>query len=199
MTMFFVYSITYPVHCHTYMGLPCSYKLHTLRLACRKEKIMDKTPHFVNVCKFTASIIVAINTMIKLLSDAGLREQLKGERLTDITKLPQPVWGRYFLFFQRITASPIRKKLAKKGAGFSVLEREVQFWYKGVLVARVYLKGVKPDGTKGSRDNNTGWAVRKIDYAMKLGGTSKSGLLPCSWKKFNFEILASSYTRLYMQ
>ena len=151
--------------------------------------------------KFTASVVMAIRAMIRLVSFHGLHVHLKGVPLTggisDLARLPRPNWGYQFDFFNRILASPIRRKNRVEThrnhrgewvVGHWILEREIQFECLGVVVAKVWLEGRKSDGTKGNRDNNTWWAISKIAYAMDVR-PSESGPVPSDWSTTELEVI----------
>jgi hypothetical protein len=147
-----------------------------------KEDVMETArTTTATTFKFTASIVMAIEAMTKLVSFNGLHVHPRGASLTggadNLVRLPRPNWGYQFDFFNRISASPIRRKNRVKAhqnqggewvMSHWIIEREVQFEHKGAIVAKVWLEGYKPDGTKGNRDNNTCWAVSKIVYAMDI-------------------------------
>ena len=146
-----------------------------MRFTRRKESTMENT---ASPYKFTASVIIAIQAVMKLVSPQGLRMRLKGATGPgDFTELPRPDWSN-FDFFNRIEATPIRKtkrvEPTAEHIGHWVLEREVHFDFRGSPVAVVWLVGHKSDATKGDRDNNTWWAIAKIAYASECDDTGRT-------------------------
>lgn len=103
--------------------------------------------------KFTASIIEALEAVLRL----------KEGTLPAISRADQPVWCN-FRFFSRIKATPIRcmnDQLVPK-----MLERTVEFFYRGIRVAVVDLVGQKIDGDNDSKFEF--WSVLKIGYFQCL-------------------------------
>ena len=141
--------------------------------------------------RFTSSVIVAIEAMMRLASPQGLSVKLKGTGLGERTRLSSPAWCN-FDFFSAIEALRInRKKRVDQTAdrrGYWVVERQVYFHFRDILVGVISLEGHKSDGTKGNNsDNATWWAISKIAYKRDINDDH-------SWRTVECEVIAHSST-----
>lgn len=123
--------------------------------------------------KFTASVMLAVNTALEL-QQGTLRVWLKGQeeefgRSDSRILLSRPSWTN-FLFFRKIDSSfKPRQRVEPQGeqAGYWVKEQVVQFYHGSQKVCVVTLRGKEYDYSISERkgDDKTWWAVETISYA----------------------------------
>lgn len=169
-------------------------KLTSLRLRAERRKIMEM--------KFTASVVMAIDAMLKL-QQGMLRVWLKGQEteygISDSrTLLSAPVWSN-FAFFRKIESLSIERKrrVEPQGdeGGHWEVERDIRFFHGVQLVGRVTLRGKKYDALlpKRSHDDKTMWAISKIAYASSAT-KSETGR---AWTPLEeYELLPTGYDLL---
>lgn len=106
--------------------------------------------------RFTASILEALGTVLRLVNGTH----------PEIPATEKPVWCN-FSFFSLIRATPIRRtkrdEPTHERLGSWMLERTVEFFHRGTMVATVCLVGLKIDGV-GDLDSGSFWAVASITY-----------------------------------
>jgi hypothetical protein len=127
--------------------------------------------------RFSASVIEAISYVLGVLSGRktalprGTQFSTPDEMLAALVTLPRPCWCN-FDFFSRIDPSPIRRvervDPTEGSLGWWELEREVEFYHAGHIVARVQLVGRKIDKS-GHLDNSAFWGVSRITYCLTSG------------------------------
>jgi hypothetical protein len=145
--------------------------------------------------RFTASVLEAIHVMSQV-QGGKVFARTKGVEWdianpdTLITKVIRPVWCN-FRFFHRIKSSPIRRTKrvdpTAKESGRWELERQVEFYYHGQLVARVELVGMKLDGAnlETGMDNSSFWGVSKIGYYQYFDTAQDGGVR--DWQEVELE------------
>jgi hypothetical protein len=131
--------------------------------------------------KFTASVIEAIEFMLRLLSGhltaipKGAQFETAAEMTNAYVPLRAPMWSN-FDFFSRIVPRPIgRTKRVEPTAdtlGSWELERKVEFYHAGRLVALVTLFGRKIDKSGANLDSGAFWDVDSISYCLVSAGGS---------------------------
>ena len=113
--------------------------------------------------KISVSVAMAINFMMNLI---------EGRLAYKSPELERPYWSN-FLFFNRIISIPIRKKERvnpknEKLAGLWILEREVEFYVRDTLVARVHMIGKKLDRLPDCPNRQTFWGFQEVEFLTQL-------------------------------
>lgn len=141
--------------------------------------------------RFSASVAMALQCVLRII--AGNFTFIpkgtvlpKGAALLDTARqrVEAPVWCN-FVFFSRITATPIQRVEIDDWAWR--MEREIRFFHGDAVVAVVTLVG-EDDATSGW----TGWAVSKIRYALVCDSARHN--TDSRWVELELEVF--SYTLL---
>jgi hypothetical protein len=145
--------------------------------------------------RFTSSVIEAIEFVLRLLSGhltaipKGAQFETPAEMTEKYVPLRAPVWCN-FDFFSRIVPRPIQRtervEPTADTLGSWMLERKVEFYHAGRLVALVTLVGQKIDKSGTKVDNEAFWGVSSISYCMVSGSGSDPSL---GWTTFHRELV----------
>lgn len=108
--------------------------------------------------KFTASIVVAASALMRL-QQGTLKVRLKGE--SEHTEIRAPRWA--FVFPRKIRASKV--KVFDRGQQGAKVTREVIFDGPNGEFARMELVGQRRFGPSSDVDNESNWAVAKMEFA----------------------------------
>lgn len=131
---------------------------------------------------------MAIDTMSWIMSGKIFAHRQGVERFLDTypTRVEAPVYSN-FAFWHRIKPLPIQKVLrvepTAEVVGHWTVERKVQFYLQGKLMAIVELVGMRPDESCLGQglDNASFWGVSRVGYFLSGGGLITDP--PTDWRE----------------